>query len=653
MSGSRGLRSSAWFAAQTALILAAAAARAGEGTATLAAGARVVGDLGPGDLQVFKVDLQSGDTYSFAASQTIGSRVLLHVSFLDPTGREINRAAKVVHRADGARVTIGPWRAPATGTYEIDLAADAWEGGYVASSALRAAGNRTYRFGGAKKSVDVSARRGQVISLTSTSRASGVLVLSPGQTGSPTLPDAATLSALFGGGLSVGTSGTYRFVANGPGAVSVRVSNPAKRAFAAPTLPRLPEDGSELGDSWYWNDGWRPAVSDTPPLARAIIASVGQGKPLSLDGLDVAPAPDPGSPAAPPPPSTTPTPVPDPPVSVLPDHVAVDLNDVVLDPRAADPRWAAWNYDGLGRGFLVFFAYDFGLANGQGFASSRWFWAGSGIDQPRAPRGGGLPPYGIPEAWQLTSRFVRSDGATGPTYTLTLVGNDSGPVTGRYVMTAQFFIDGRAAPAPVPGTPRIDEYEIRWTDEGSGQAFGVAWTQSGSWSVRGQRQLPRSAAAYTNETSYLFTNSEVLDGGETYVCGDVTATSSAAGFTAYQMECAPYSYQGAITSSVASASLGLDESVTRTLDPRLYMGRMFNPMSVSGRRGGADFDPYSLLVSAYWATTAVDPGDDAAARENAVRSAAWAGSSTGAMTPTLRLSLFTVDGLRLSLEGLQ
>jgi hypothetical protein len=629
-----------------AVLAAAAAATAGEGAATLAAGDGVRGTLSEGDTQVFKVDLAKGDAWSFVVTRAAQSRMLMHVAFLDPDGREIAAAARLRYRLAGARVTLGPYRAATSGVYVVQLTADARDGAYEATSTVRVPRRRTYHLTARNQTAVVDARRGAVLSLKSVSRTPHVGVAYPGTGNIPSPPDAATLASLRGGGLSVGESGVYRFATQASAQIDVVLVNPPRSAPRTLFLPPLPQDGGDLGDQWYWNEGWRPSTSDAPPLAAAIVATIGQGKPLELGGLDVVPPPADVTPADP-----APTPVVEPEPQLPPD-VAADLDGVVLDPRVSDPRWSAWNYDGMGRGFLLFYAYDAGLRNGAGFASSRWFWGGSGIDQPKAPRGGGLPPFGVPEPWQLSSKFQATSSPSGPVYVLTLV-DDVGPVTGRYVMRALFFLDGRVAPAPIPGSARIDDFEIRWTDEGAGEAFGEAWTQKGEWRVRGRSQLPRSAAAYTPETSYLFTDSEVLDGAETYFCGDIAATSSSQAFTAYQMECAPYSYDGAVTSSVASPSLGLDESVTRAFDPRLYMGRMFNPMAVSGRRGGAEFEPYSLLVSGFWATYAVDPGEGAAGREAAISKVAWVDNRNGALAPSIRIKLFSVDGLRLGLEGIE
>src|SRR6185295_3067670 len=137
----------------------------------------------------------------------------------------------------------------------------------------------------------------------------------------------------------------------------------------------------------------------------------------------------------------------------------VTLDDVVLDPRALDARWAEWNYDGMGRDFLVFMGFDWGGINGDGTAASRWFWGGAGVDAPRPARGGGLAPAGVLEPWELSEKFEATYDAAGvPTYERTIT-DAEGPVTGKYVTRARFFIGGRQSPAPMYGGARVAEFE--------------------------------------------------------------------------------------------------------------------------------------------------------------------------------------------------
>jgi hypothetical protein len=65
-----------------------------------AAGDRVHGHLRGGETHVLQVPLAKGDVYSFSVAVAKADlHLLLHLSFVDPTGREINAPAHVVHAA--------------------------------------------------------------------------------------------------------------------------------------------------------------------------------------------------------------------------------------------------------------------------------------------------------------------------------------------------------------------------------------------------------------------------------------------------------------------------------------------------------------------------------------------------------------------------
>jgi len=95
---------------------------------------------------VLEVHLAKGDVYSFSvAAKGPNNLLVMNLTLRDPSGHEMNTDAHVKHLAGGKRITVGPFRAAASGTYTIELLGDSSrEGDYYGKSKL--VGSRKTRF---------------------------------------------------------------------------------------------------------------------------------------------------------------------------------------------------------------------------------------------------------------------------------------------------------------------------------------------------------------------------------------------------------------------------------------------------------------------------------------------------------------------------
>jgi hypothetical protein len=178
----------------------------------------------------------------------------------------------------------------------------------------------------------------------------------------------------------------------------------------------------------------------------------------------------------------------------------------------------------------------------------------------------GLPPTGIPSSAAVVSQFQLQNATTNPSYVYT-VSSTSGPVTGTYTVTVQFFVNGVAVVAPMSFGGNVT---IAWTTSGSGSVstFGT-WSESGSWTLAINGQ----------------TGAQVLNGSETFTGFSVSSSASATNFTLPT----PTSQwpSGTLSSSFAITWLGISEQATQTFNGT-------NIVVVSGTHAGAAFGPTKI-----------------------------------------------------------
>ncbi len=239
------------------------------GSVLLPVGDKVHGHLRGGETHALQVHLAKGDVYSFSVtSQKRGDALLMHLTMLDPSGNEVNSDARVDHIAYGKRVTVGPYVAPASGTYVMELSAQSWfEGDYWGTSSVRGGRTTIVRLPGSGKLVSVDVAAGSTIRLRPGSITSFVMATPNGQPNS-VASDAALVKSLRAGGLASGETGTYEFGATGVrGPAAVLVTKPQWTA-ATVDLPPLPGDPTGAGQFDFVNKAWK-AIAPQPQTAVA------------------------------------------------------------------------------------------------------------------------------------------------------------------------------------------------------------------------------------------------------------------------------------------------------------------------------------------------------------------------------------------------
>jgi hypothetical protein len=227
------------------------------GSLVVAAGDKVHGFLRGGETHALRVHLSKGDVYSFSVdSRKRGDELVLHLTFLDPSGDEINSDARVVHYDGGKRVTVGPYRVPATGEYTLELYSQTWfSGDYWGTSKVRVARKSTVRLptDGTTVAVDVSA--GSTLRLRG--GVGGLVVATPGAAPSQVTWDDPLVASLRAGTLASSETGVYRFGAPGRKTQpTIEVTRPRWKAITV-QAPVLPDDPTRAADFAFVTDGWK------------------------------------------------------------------------------------------------------------------------------------------------------------------------------------------------------------------------------------------------------------------------------------------------------------------------------------------------------------------------------------------------------------
>jgi len=229
------------------------------GAFVLAAGDKVHGFLRGGETHAMRVHLARGDVYSFSVTaQKRGDPLVMHLTMTDSDGREVNGDARVVHYGGGKRITAGPYRAPKSGTYVIELYAQTWFGGeYWGTSSVKGARRESIKLptDGSTTAVDVAA--GSTIRIRATTAISQFVIATPDARANQVSGDDPLVQSLRGTGLASSETGTYQFGAPGAKiAPTVEISKPTWKSSTV-EAPRLPDDGTHAAQFDWILNGWK------------------------------------------------------------------------------------------------------------------------------------------------------------------------------------------------------------------------------------------------------------------------------------------------------------------------------------------------------------------------------------------------------------
>jgi hypothetical protein len=548
------------------------------GSIVLPVGDKVHGFLRGGETHALQVHLAKGDVYSFSVnSQKNGDHLLMHLTLKDPRGNEINGDARVLHRASGKKITVGPWRVPKSGTYVIELYAETWFGGdYWGASKIRAPRRSVVTLPTDGKSVDVNVAAGSTLRLRANGTIAKFSMTTPGGEPSYVAGTDPLVSSLRARGLASAETGVYQFGVRGDATLDVTRPRWRVKTLNVPTLPDDPTRLAQFDFVLGWNPQQVPVTPDpafvgtsTPstPIGAPVPVGVTGGSTSTGPGssnttaslfiggavtaattfIDHAPMDDGGSstPADPgtPPPVTTP-PVVTPPVITPP----VTTPPVTTPPSAYPPRPinlfsqpSALHVTDFGIPTTVFSrpsAPFFGCAEsigrsaffGTNTALRLTSWnqvlsagrAMQGVHYPDVVASALLPLY-FGAGQSLTNPISSEHGDDADPYfaqTFQFAVGGAKPLDGTVVTTTRYYVDGHQVPSLLATG---GDTSITWTVEGSGNVNGTPWSLSGSWKTL---MHPVSDGTARN-LNFGMTNgitSCVISGEERYVAGGVEET---------------------------------------------------------------------------------------------------------------------------------
>jgi len=543
------------------------------GSIVLPVGDKVHGFLRGGETHALLVHLARGDVYSFSVdAHKRGDPLLLHLTFVDPTGREINGDARVVHSADGRKAVVGPYRAPRSGTYSLELSAGSWfSGDYWGTSTVRGARRTIVRLPGNGRTVDVDVAAGSTIRLRS-----GALTKFTMAT--PNAPAAAVdgtdplVASLRGRGLAGAETGTYSFGATGARGATIEIVKPTWKATLV-EVPKLPDDPTRLAQ-FDWMNEWK--IPHVPPAMDDVVATPTIGAPVAVGaspttataflgaGIDAANAgyvlnpstyvPPPQGPADP-----AITPPADP--ATLPPEAPPDSSDPT--PFGTPTRMTGYPIMPLGQcsaliGKSGFFA---GTAGEPVWRDAPWTRSPGMYPQAIAdavlPIGDVLSEAGAPEYGDDSDPYVRVASH------VTLQPRDVfAIVEGTITVTARCYVDGHQVRGVLAtGGDAV----VRWTVSGSGTITDVPFKIDGDWSVTTHLlPLGRDANGNVRPVSLGRGQQCVVEGSETLRVGTVSQTLEVRGFTFNPASDFMYDPLGTVRVVLSAPDQGIWQSFERT-----------------------------------------------------------------------------------------
>jgi len=596
-----------------------ATARTTTGTIVLAAGDKAHGRLRGGETNALRVHLAKGDVYSFSVTANKrGDPLVMHLTLLDPSGAEINADARAVHYGNGKRITVGPYRAPKTGTYVIELYAQTWfSGDYWAKSAVRAARTSRVRLPADGASVPVEVSAGSTIRLRAKGDATSLELATPSGPPSTLAADDPLLASLRAAGVAIAETGTYRFGAKG--AATIEVTKPRWRAKTI-DVPALPDDPTRLAQFDFvlgWNP--RPLPDQSRQMPQPTVPPPAIGGPVAVDAPPAATSPgaptsaatlavggalnaatmfknhtmpdatgpsdptaspplDPTPPAPPPPPDAAPPSPPPAAPPALPFFAMTPENarrmGLVTTAAGTPKRMAglpAPPYFGVAKALG---SSAFASAWGSGNFSLRdapWTSYATVASYPTAAVLDLLPTYQMSVTKpNLDERGDDRDPFVRQTFRLTAhllpaagTGTPLSVELGRIVTTMRYFIDGHQAASLFA---EAGDTAVEWTVSGEGATInGNPWKLEGRWTMTMTSVADERLQNLTYGT---------LNGREDYVAASVAETLEVPDMVLRPIvytfgSTVGYYYDpvGTIVNTLCVPELGLKQTFERRLDP--------------------------------------------------------------------------------------
>jgi len=592
--------------------------RGAYGSMVLAVGDRVHGFLRGGETHALEVHLAKGDAYSFSVtSNKRGDQLLIHLTLRDPNGNEINSDARVVHYAYGKRVAVGPYVAPVTGTYVIELTGQSWFTGDYWGTSRRAGPRKTVvrlPIDGAPVAIDVAA--GATLQLRAKGRVSSLDMALPDEPLDRFAADDSLVASLRAGGLASSATGTYQFAAtNVHGGASIEVTRPRWRPIVV-EFQALPADATSAAPV-QWVNGWRSLITPLPvqppvvgrPIAVDAPSAAGAATTLFVGaGVDTAigtlashidetaeaPPPSSGSAATPTDPPTPPAAPIDPPAQVVdptpqfapvpyvapppPPHITPVVPTVPDVPTVQPSSFVDGStFAGLvvpaGRRFTTVtpLVSVWCISGESVFAATTtwrsWRWAPWGAVSSKAvPL---LPPTIVLRQDQSQRRTSGDPSDPFVTRVFDVLVSSAyfysadAPKLGSITTTTRYLVDDHAV-ATLVGTK--GDFAVSWTISGSGAIGDVPWTLDGAWTNHSHIVDPRRILS--DDAGYVLNAAFAIDGKETYAAGGVVETASSSGVTGSLAGNALYDLRGEFRNTLSIPAYGVYQSVVRDVLPR-------------------------------------------------------------------------------------